>query len=82
MMGIDIDRSAQDNALLDEFRLICEDSWPIENDSIDLIGYDHVLEHIKTPDQFFSEASRVLRHKGYFCIRTANRWGILGYLQG
>lgn len=80
VVGIDIDRSAQDNPLLDEFRLIYEDSWPIENDSIDLIVCDHVLEHIKTPDEFFSEASRVLRHKGYFCIRTPNRWGYIGLL--
>lgn len=73
IIGIDVDNTFQDNPFLDEFRLIQEDSWPIENDSIDLILCDSVLEHINNPDQFFSEARRVLRNGGYFCIRTPNR---------
>lgn len=77
VMGIDVDSAAQDNPFLDEFRLIQEDDWPIENDSVDLIVCDHVLEHIANPDRFFSEAHRTLRESGYLCIRTPNRWSYI-----
>jgi len=80
VIGIDVDNSAQDNPFLDEFHLIQEDSWPIENNSIDLIVCDNVLEHIKNPNRIFSEAQRVLKNGSYFCIRTPNRWNYITLL--
>src|SRR5688572_10478272 len=77
VIGIDVDPGAQENPFLDEFRLIQEADWPIENDSIDLIVCDQVLEHIDNPDQFFSEAHRTLKDGGYCCIRTPNRWSYI-----
>ncbi|HEX6268752.1 MAG TPA: methyltransferase domain-containing protein [Anaerolineales bacterium] len=77
VIGIDVDRVAQDNPFLDEFHLIQEDHWPTESDAIDLIVCDHVLEHIENPDQFFSEAHRSLKDGGYLCIRTPNRWSYI-----
>lgn len=77
VIGIDVDSSAQENPFLDEFRLIQEAYWPIENDSVDLIVCDHVLEHIDNPDQFFSEVRRTLKDGGYCCIRTPNRWSYI-----
>ena len=77
VIGIDVDPAANDNPFLDEFRLLKEDYWPIEKDSIDLIVCDHVLEHIGSPVQFFSEARRTLKDGGYFCIRTPNRWSYI-----
>jgi len=77
VIGIDVNRTADDNPFIDEFRLIEEDYWSIENDSIDLIVCDHVLEHIGNPDRFFSEARRTLKDRGYFCIRTPNRWSYI-----
>ena len=77
VIGIDVNRTAEDNPFIDEFRLIEEDYWSIENDSIDLIVCDHVLEHIGNPDRFFSEARRTLKDRGYFCIRTPNRWSYI-----
>ena len=74
VIGIDVNKSAQENPFLDEFYLIKGNSWPIQNDSIDLIVCDNVLEHIENPDQFFLEIRRVLRNGGYLCIRTSNRW--------
>ncbi|MGZ9165205.1 MAG: class I SAM-dependent methyltransferase, partial [Anaerolineales bacterium] len=71
------DRSGDDNPFVDEFRLIKEDHWPIENDSIDLIVCDHVLEHLNNPDQFFSEARRTLKNAACLCIRTPNRWSYI-----
>jgi len=77
VVGIDVDHAANDNPFIDEFRLIQEDHWPIETDSIDLIVCDHVLEHLNNPNQFFSEARRTLNDGGYFCIRTPNRWSYI-----
>lgn len=74
VIGIDVDPVAQNNPFLDEFRLIKEDCWPLEDNSLDLIVSDHVLEHVQNPDQFFAEARRTLRNGGYLCIRTPNRW--------
>ena len=53
VIGIDVDNSAQDNSFIDDFRLIQGESWPIENDSIDLIVCDNVLEHVQNPDRIF-----------------------------
>jgi SAM-dependent methyltransferase len=72
IIGIDIDKAAEENPFLDEFYLIEGYHWPLENDSIDIILCDSVLEHIDEPNNFFSEARRVLRNEGYICIRTAN----------
>ena len=80
VVGIDVDKNSQNNPFLDEFRLICGKSWPIDNDSIGLIVCDNVLEHIEKPSHFFSEASRVLRNGGYFCVRTPNKWSYFGLL--
>jgi SAM-dependent methyltransferase len=77
VIGIDVDQRAKDNQFLDEFHLMQDHSWPIENNSIDLIVCDNVLEHILDPDQLFSEIRRVLRSDGFLCIRTSNRWSYI-----
>lgn len=78
LVGIDVDHAAQENPYIDEFRIIKDDHWPIESDSINLIVCDHVLEHIDNPDLFFSETRRTLKDGGYFCLRTPNRWSYIG----
>jgi SAM-dependent methyltransferase len=78
VIGIDVDRKAQENPFLDEFHLIQNHQWPIENDSIDLIVCDHVLEHLDDPERFFFEACRTLRDGSFLCIRTPNRWSYIG----
>jgi SAM-dependent methyltransferase len=76
VIGIDVDRNAAVNPLLDEFRLIDDvNRWPIEDGSIDLIQSDFVLEHVPEPDSYFSEARRVLKPGGYFTLRTPNSFG-------
>ncbi|MBN1522738.1 MAG: class I SAM-dependent methyltransferase [Candidatus Aureabacteria bacterium] len=77
VIGIDVDPSARKNQFIDEFRLIENDSWPVEQDSVDLAVCDNVLEHIENPDKFFSEVCRVLKNGGYLCIRTPNRWSYI-----
>jgi SAM-dependent methyltransferase len=78
VIGLDVDSTACDNPLLDEFRLIKNDVWPIGHDTIDLIICDNVLEHIDNPVAFFVEIRRVLKDGGLLCIRTPNRFSYVG----
>jgi SAM-dependent methyltransferase len=77
VIGIDVDPVAKDNPCIDEFYLIVSDTWPIDDQSVDMVICDNVLEHIKDPDKWFDEANRVLRKGGYICIRTANSWNYI-----
>jgi SAM-dependent methyltransferase len=75
VIGIDVDTAGEKNPFLDEFRRLDSHdpgSWPLADSSIDLVLCDNVMEHIPDPDRFFSEASRVLKDGGYFCMRTPN----------
>ncbi|MBI4726235.1 methyltransferase domain-containing protein [candidate division TA06 bacterium] len=74
VIGIDVDQNAKENPFIDEFRLMQDYPWPIDNDSVDLIICDNVLEHIDAPDRFFGEIHRVLSNGGFLCLRTPNRW--------
>ncbi len=72
VIGIDLDNASRENPFLDEFRLIEGPRWPIDNESIDLCICDYVLEHVASPDGFFSECNRVLKTGGTLCLRTPN----------
>ena len=74
VIGIDLDEDARSNPYLDEFLLFQGGTWPIADDSIDIIVSDWVLEHVEDPDTYFSEAKRVLKDNGRLCIRTTNKW--------
>jgi 2-polyprenyl-3-methyl-5-hydroxy-6-metoxy-1,4-benzoquinol methylase len=74
VIGIDVDKAGEQNTLIDEFRPIEGDRWPVETASVDLLVSDAVVEHIEKPDQFFAECSRVVKPGGFLCIRTPNRW--------
>ena len=75
VIGIDVDPAAATNSLIDEFRHIGAERWPIDEASIDLVVVDNVLEHIANPDDFFGNVRRVLRKRGCICLRTPNVWG-------
>lgn len=75
VIGIDVDPHAKNNPYLDKFILLKNTNWPIKNNSVDLVLCDWVVEHLENPDIFFIEVKRVLRKKGYLCIRTPNKWG-------
>ncbi len=72
VIGIDVDDASRVNPFLDEFRLIEGRRWPVDDASVDLCVSDYVLEHIASPDEFFSECARVLRTGGVLCLRTPN----------
>ncbi len=81
VIGIDVDDAASANPYLDEFRLIEDlDTWPVEDESVDVVVSDYVLEHVANPDRFFSELTRVLKPGGIFCARTPNAWSYVGIL--
>ena len=77
VIGLDVDRDAANNPFLDEFCLLegGTSSWPIPDNSVDLIVTDWTLEHVSDPARFLEEARRVLNPGGYFCARTTNAWG-------
>jgi SAM-dependent methyltransferase len=80
VIGIDVSPAGRDNPFIDEFRRIEKETWPIEDQSIDLCLADNVLEHISNPDAFFSECYRILRTGGVVCIRTPNVFSYFGLI--
>jgi SAM-dependent methyltransferase len=77
VLGLDVDQNAQSNPFVDECRIMKGTAWPVESNAVDLILCDQVLEHIEDIPSFFSETHRVLKNKGFICIRTPNRWGYI-----
>jgi SAM-dependent methyltransferase len=73
VVGIDVDLAAADNPVIDEFRRIEDDRWPLDDGSADLVVCDWVLEHIAEPSTFIAELARVLRPGGAFLARTVSR---------
>lgn len=72
VIGLDVDPRAVGNPYIDEFRLIEEGDWPVDDESADICISDNVLEHVPDPDLFFAECSRMLKPGGHICIRTPN----------
>lgn len=77
VIGTDVDKTAEENPFLDEFRLIESSHCPLEDESVDVCVCDSVLEHVEDPELFFSECQRVMKPGGYLCIRTSN---VLSYI--
>lgn len=80
VIGLDVDAAGRQNPYLDEFRQLEGKRWPLADDSIDLCVSDQVLEHLEEPEEFFSEARRVLKQGGYLCIRTPNLWNYISLI--
>ena len=54
------------------------ESIPLRSDSVDVFLTNFVLEHIKHPERFFSEVSRVMKKNGLFIAWTPNADSISG----
>jgi SAM-dependent methyltransferase len=80
VLGLDVDPTATENPYIDEFRLLTNENWPVEDGSIDLVISDNVMEHLKAPDVFFGECFRVLKPGGFLCIRTPNAWNYVAFI--
>lgn len=77
VIGLDVDPGAAVNPHIDKFALLDGPTWPVEDQSVNLILCDYVMEHVENPDELFSEANRVLKPGGKLCIRTPNRWSYI-----
>jgi SAM-dependent methyltransferase len=75
VIGIDVQRPPRENPLIDEFRLVEKDRWPLDDESVDLCMSVNVLEHVERPQAFFSECARVLKTNGMLCLATPNALG-------
>jgi SAM-dependent methyltransferase len=80
VIGLDVDPQAAQNLSINEFHLLTGDNWPIPDSTIDICVCDYVLEHIQTPEHFFSECRRVLKAGGILCIRTTNLLSYFGII--
>ena len=78
VIGIDVDEAAASNPGVDEFHLLVDNHWPIEDASIDVCLSNFVLEHVDNPHIFFAECERVLKKGGYLFLRTSNLLSYLG----
>jgi SAM-dependent methyltransferase len=79
VIGLDVDPSGMGNPAIDEFRkLEAGLPWPVESRSADLIICDNVVEHLPDPGTMFREAKRVLRRRGFLCVRTTNLLSYVG----
>lgn len=78
VIGIDVDPAGENNPYLDQFCLIENDCWQVEDSTVDLCICDSVLEHVPDVEKFFSECRRVLKPGGYFCARTPNLCSFFG----
>ncbi len=74
VIGLDVDKWAEENPFIDEFRLLETVEWPLGDNCADLCLSDSVMEHLQRPEMFFSECKRVLKNGGFLCIRTSNLW--------
>jgi len=80
VIGIDISKDGKNNPFLDEFSLIEDTRWPLEDSSVDVCVCHSVLEHIENPESFFSECHRVIKQGGYLCIKTPNALSYFGLI--
>lgn len=73
--GIDTDEGMRDRAIdrgVETFDVNVEDeSFPLEDDSVDLVLSFGLIEHLRYVDNLFEEVDRVLR-SGWFWITTPN----------
>jgi len=74
VVGVDVDPDAEGNPFIDEFRLIQNTPYPLDDNSIDLCVCDWVVEHLPDPRSFFLEMRRIIKNNGYLCIRTVNKF--------
>jgi SAM-dependent methyltransferase len=75
VIGLDVDEAGAGNPFMDEFYRLDGPSWPLADESLDVLVCDSVVEHLEVPLAFFREAQRCLRAGGALCIRTPNLWG-------
>jgi SAM-dependent methyltransferase len=75
IVGIDLDDDALAKAKKKGILAIKADlnsGFPIRDESIDIVGSDQVIEHVRDVDTFVEEMHRILRPGGYAVVSTEN----------
>lgn len=80
VIGVDVDPRASDNPFIDEFHLMTgqDSGLPLPDATADLCVSDYVLEHVADPARFLAECHRILKPRGFLCIRTTNLASYVG----
>jgi len=80
LLGLDIHEMALNYAAkhLNRAKLTRHDAHtlPFDHNTFDLLVALHLIEHLREPEKFFSEAKRVLKPEGLLIIATPNPAGI------
>lgn len=76
--GCDVDDAVLSNPFLDE-AVVFDPKGPLPyaDGMFDLVYSDWVIEHLDDPARFVAELARILKHGGWFCARTPNKWGYI-----
>jgi SAM-dependent methyltransferase len=78
VIGADVDPAIMENSSIDRGLIIVDGCIPMDDLSVDVVISDFTFEHIARPAEVSAEISRVLRPGGWICVRTPNRWGLVG----
>ncbi len=79
VIGLDVDPVVLKNAAVDSAHVITPpEPFPLADCSIDIVVSDFTLEHIDDPAWVSAELRRVVKHGGWICARTPNKWGMIG----
>jgi SAM-dependent methyltransferase len=79
VIGLDVDRAVLDNPSVDRAEIVEEGQpLPLDDSSVDMVVSDWTFEHVNDSEWAALELDRVLRHGGWICARTPNRWGYVG----
>ena len=70
VVGIDLDSSLSENALIEQRVHGSAAALPFANDTFDVVYSRYVCEHLEEPEAVFAEVSRVLRPNGVMVALT------------
>jgi len=82
VIGLDIDVPGLGHAALrfgDRVDFLCADgtAMPFADQSVDIIVFNHIYEHVVDPDGVLAEIRRILRPDGAAYLGFANRLGVI-----
>lgn len=81
-IGVDIDAPGIEKAKARfgdtvDFRLSSGDHIPLDDESVDLIVFNHIYEHVVSPEAVVADMRRVLKPGGLAYLGLGNRLGII-----
>lgn len=68
--GIDVDDAVLGNDSLASAHVVTDDSYPIDDESMDACISNYVIEHVENPDRHLHEVFRILKRGGVHLSRA------------